>query len=45
MMRPMSNKRLREELGYAPQYSLRRGMHDYLSIVRQKAGLPPLQPL
>ena len=40
----MSNRRLREELGFVPRYTMETGMTDYLNRVRRRAGLPPVAP-
>ena len=44
MLRSVSNRRLREELGFEPRYTLEEGLEEYLSAVRRQAGLSPLAP-
>jgi nucleoside-diphosphate-sugar epimerase len=44
MLRSVSNRRLREGLGFEPRYTLEQGLEEYLSAVRLQAGLPPLAP-
>ncbi len=43
-LRSVSNRRLREELGFTPRYTLEQGLDEYLGVVRRQAELPPLAP-
>ena len=37
----MSNRRIIEDLGFRAKYTMETGMVEYLSMVREQAGLPP----
>ena len=38
----MSNRRIIEDLGFRAKYTMETGMVEYLSMVREQAGLPPV---
>ena len=38
----MSNRRIIEDLGFRAKYTMESGMVEYLSMVREQAGLPPV---
>ena len=41
-LRLVSNRRLREELGFTPRFTLETGYADYLNTVRARAGMGPV---
>jgi UDP-glucose 4-epimerase len=40
----MDNRRAREDLGFTPQYDLKRGVSDYLHTLRERDGQPRHSP-
>ncbi|WP_263367407.1 NAD-dependent epimerase/dehydratase family protein [Edaphobacter bradus] len=45
IVQELDSSKLRNEVGFVPSWSLKKGLHDCLNIVRTRAGLPLLESL